>query len=85
VLYPRYGSITASGIGTVTAATVSFMRRDLMVIHRCDRCGKRMASWFAIDVKIEAANNNYNVAGMAEYRGQYQLCLDCWLSFVNVP
>ena len=56
-----------------------------MVIHRCDRCGKRMTSWFAIDVKVEAANNNYNVAGMAEYRGQYQLCLDCWSSFVNVP
>jgi len=85
VLCPRYGNITANVIGIAIHAILNSLRRNLMVIHRCDKCGKRMASWFAIDVKVEAANNNYNVAGMAEYRGQYQLCLDCWSSFVNTP
>lgn len=56
-----------------------------MVIHRCDRCGNRMSIWFAVDVEIKATNDTSNVAGMIPYKGEYQICLDCWSAFVNVP
>ncbi len=54
-----------------------------MVIHRCDKCGNRMSIWFAVDVEIKATNNNSNVAGMMPYKDTYQICFDCWSSFIK--
>ena len=54
-----------------------------MVIRRCDKCGNRMSIWFAVDVEIKAANNTSNVAEMMPYKGEYQICLDCWSSFIE--
>jgi len=54
-----------------------------MVICRCDKCGKRMTRWFGVRLDICYTDPNLNAADMIPYKGEYQICFDCWSSFIK--
>ena len=54
-----------------------------MTIHRCDLCGKEVAIWFSITVKIDSIDQAINVYDLLKYQGNYDICGKCFKSWID--
>jgi len=54
-----------------------------MTIHRCDLCGKEVGAWFSITANIDAINQIMNVYDLLKYQGSYDICEECFKSWIN--